>query len=117
MVRSGCDLFFTAAFMYDRSNRQSTQISAFLREEDDIAEEDENFEIGTKIEKEVESSKRPQLSDIDEARLRSCLDEVRNIIGETISEHIVVNIIIQCQFDLPHILDKLLSSQPNNQGM
>lgn len=106
-----------AAFMYDRSNRQSAQISAFLREEDDIAEEDESFEIGTKVEKEEELNKRPQLSDIDEARLQSCLDEVRNIIGEAISEHIVVETIIQCQFDLPHILDKLLSSQSNNQDL
>uniref|UniRef100_A0A1B6IM34 Tr-type G domain-containing protein n=1 Tax=Homalodisca liturata TaxID=320908 RepID=A0A1B6IM34_9HEMI len=98
-----------AAFMYDRSSRQ-TQISAFITEEDDIAEEDENEEHLER--RDSDSFKYPELSDVDEARLRSCLDEIHSVIGDSIPENIVVETIIQKNFDIALALDSLLNS-PN----
>lgn len=94
--------------MYDRSNQQ-TKISAFLTEEEDIAEEDEEVE---QVERRHSDSFRyPQLSDVDEARLRSCLDEIHSVIGDSISENIVVQTILENNFDLAKSLDLLLANK------
>lgn len=100
--------------MYDRSSRQPAQISAFLTN-DNITEEDESEQIINESTRENErrdshSSMRPHLSDIDEARLRSCLDEVRNVIGDTYAESILVDTILQSEFDVTRTLDTLLKS-------
>lgn len=99
--------------MYDRNNRQ-TQISAFLAEEEDIAEEDEGVEPVER--RQSDSFKYPQLSDVDEARLRSCLDEIHSVIGDSISENIVVETILQKNFDLALSLDALLTSSQKQEG-
>lgn len=100
--------------MYDRNNRQPAQISAFLTS-DNIAEEDEsessiNDGANETERRDSQSSIRPHLSDIDEARLRSCLDEVRNVIGDSFAEHILVDTILQSEFDVTRTLDELLKS-------
>nr|WRK57540.1 Hbs1 protein [Recilia dorsalis] len=98
--------------MYDRSNRQ-TQISAFITEEEDIEEVDEDIE--PEVERRHSDSFRyPQLSDVDEARLRSCLDEIHSVIGDSIPENIVVETVIEKQFDLAQALDALLKSSNQN---
>jgi len=101
-----------AAFMYDRSNRQ-TQISAFITEEDDIEEVDEDIE--PEVERRHSDSFRyPQLSEVDEARLRSCLDEIHSVIGDSIPENIVVETVLENKFDLAQALDALLKSSSQN---
>jgi elongation factor 1 alpha-like protein len=88
--------------MYDRSSRQP-QISSFLTTEEDIAEENE-------IEDHHESTKR-KLNEIDELKLRSCLDEIRNVIGDTLPEKIIVETILANNFDFNRSLDTLLNKK------
>uniref|UniRef100_A0A1B6DUA2 Tr-type G domain-containing protein n=2 Tax=Clastoptera arizonana TaxID=38151 RepID=A0A1B6DUA2_9HEMI len=101
-----------ASFMYDRSRQQSTQISNFLREEDDIAEEDESFDSDSLLEKRnSEHFKLPILNDIDGAKLQSCLDEIHSVVGDSVAESILIETIISCQFDLTKSLDTILKNQ------
>lgn len=104
---------FLAAFMYDRNSRQ-TQISAFLTDEDDIAEEDEGAEHEER--RDSDSFKFPQLSDVDEARLRSCLDEIHSVIGDSIPEKILVETVLEKNFDFAIALDSLLTSSKKKDG-
>lgn len=50
------------------------------------------------------------MSEIDEARLRSCLDEIRNVIGDSVSEASIADIILANEFDVAKSLDAALSN-------
>ncbi|KAJ9586085.1 hypothetical protein L9F63_020282, partial [Diploptera punctata] len=95
-----------AEFMFDRSRRQP-QMSAYFNEENDIAEEDELH---------IDSSQRasgyqtPGMNEEDEARLRSCLDEIRNVIGDSIPEHILIDTVLKNDFNFNRSLDAVLSN-------
>nr|CAD7196559.1 unnamed protein product [Timema douglasi] len=94
--------YFTAAqFMYDRTRQP--QMSAFLDESDNIAEEDET---GT----EGQTYQRPALSDVDEIKLLSCLEEMHNVIGDSVPEHVLIDIVLKNNFDLAKSLDTVLSN-------
>lgn len=96
-------IFIAEQFMYDRS--REAQMSAFFREEAGIAEEDEE-----NADAEQASPRRPQLSEVDEARLQSCLDEIRNVVGDSAPEHVLVNTILRCGFDIHKSLDQVLNT-------
>ncbi|KDR18612.1 HBS1-like protein isoform X2 [Zootermopsis nevadensis] len=96
-----------AQFMFDRTRQP--QMSAFFNEENDIAEEDEsNIEIC----KQNHSGKyqRPDLSKVDEVRLHSCLEEIRNVIGDSIPEHVLINTVLKNEFNFNKALDAVLTS-------
>ncbi|XP_049960912.1 protein HBS1 isoform X1 [Schistocerca serialis cubense] len=101
-----------AQFMYDR-NRQSTQISAFFDESDNIAEENETEESIGSVRRSSDTFQKPHLSELEEVRLQSCLDEIRNVIGDTIPENIIIETILKNSFDLNKSLDALLSYEPS----
>nr|CAD7452379.1 unnamed protein product [Timema tahoe] len=90
-----------AQFMYDRTRQP--QMSAFLDESDNIAEEDET---GT----EGQTYQRPALSDVDEIKLLSCLEEMHNVIGDSVPEHVLIDIVLKNNFDLSKSLDTVLSN-------
>ncbi|XP_065338955.1 protein HBS1 isoform X1 [Cloeon dipterum] len=91
-------------FMFDRTKQ--SDISAYISKgKDGIAEEDENTE-----EMSVPSHVRPQLNDIDEARLQSCLDEIRNVIGDSTPERVLIDTIVKNGFDIHRSLDAVLNS-------
>ncbi|CAB3376458.1 Hypothetical predicted protein [Cloeon dipterum] len=91
-------------FMFDRTKQ--SDISAYISKgKDGIAEEDENTE-----ELSVSSHVRPQLNDIDEARLQSCLDEIRNVIGDSTPERVLIDTIVKNGFDIHRSLDAILNS-------
>lgn len=92
--------------MYDRS-RQPSQISAFFN--DNIAEEDETEDDVKTNRRESDNFRRPMLSDLDEAKLASCLEEVRNVIGDSVPEHVLVKTILHNNFDLTKSLNAVLS--------
>ncbi|PSN40533.1 hypothetical protein C0J52_12254 [Blattella germanica] len=101
-----------AQFMFDRSTRQP-QMSAFFNEENDIAEEDELDLDVTKegnCRRDSENYQRPGLNEEDEARMRSCLDEIRNVIGDSIPEQILVDAVLKNDFNFNKALDAVLSS-------
>lgn len=101
-----------AQFMYDR-NRQSTQISAFFDEADNIAEENEAEESTGQVRRSSDTFQKPALSELEEVRLQSCLDEIRNVIGDTIPENIIIETILKNSFDLSKSLDAVLSYEPS----
>lgn len=108
-------VLISAAFMYDRSSQQPAQISNFLAEEDDIAEEDENADPDDVLERRDSSNfKRPVLNDLDEAKLQSCLDEVHSVVGDSVAENIIIETIVNCHFDLAKSLDTILKTQSSN---
>ncbi|XP_026461336.1 LOW QUALITY PROTEIN: HBS1-like protein [Ctenocephalides felis] len=99
-----------AQWIYDRNNRSGVQhgIGSYLDADKDIPEENEE-------EDEVEFGRRdsvdlPQLSSVEKAKLASCLEEIKNVIGETIPERSIVEIIIKHDFDLAKSLDEALNS-------
>ena len=98
-------------FIYDRT-RQS-QMSAFFREEAGIAEEneEEGEDGGGAV---TAPPQRPQLSEIDEARLQSCLDEIRNVVGDTAPERLLVDATLRAGFDINRALDIVLNATTNS---
>lgn len=51
----------------------------------------------------------PVLSETDQARLLSCVDEIRSVIGETISEKRIFDTILRNNFDCTASLDEILN--------
>ncbi|XP_026726366.1 HBS1-like protein [Trichoplusia ni] len=102
----------TAQWIYDRSRNQQA-ISHFMQSHNDIQEEPED---------DVAESSHPalerresidfrslNLDEDDEAKLMSCLDELRNVIGDTISDNILIQTVIKHKFDFNKSLDDILN--------
>lgn len=102
----------TAEFMYDR-NLQQPAMAAFMPR-DDIPEEElekEDWDDAIHYGKsDGWTSGEPGLNSIDEVRLQSCLDEMRNVVGDTFPEKTLVDAIIKHEFDLEKALDFVLSA-------
>jgi len=88
------------SFMYDRN--KPSELSTFLPEENNIAEEDENV---------LEEEMVPHLSDLDQARLNSCVEEVQNVIGDAVPLKVIQNAVCQFNFDVKKSLDAVLNLQ------
>ncbi|CAG9782780.1 unnamed protein product [Diatraea saccharalis] len=106
----------TAQFIYDRSRNQQA-IAHFLESHNNIQEE---------IEDEVDDISHPplerresldlrnlKLSENDEARLMSCLDELRNVLGDSISDTVLIDTVLSNNFDFNKALDELLNKKDN----
>ncbi|NXA35537.1 HBS1L protein, partial [Eudromia elegans] len=50
-----------------------------------------------------------QLSGLDRARLNSCLDQMREVLGESIPEQTMVQAVLDSKFDVQKALDRVLS--------
>lgn len=85
--------------MYDRS--RPPEMSAFLNEENDIAEEDENV---------VEETPQPALSEVDKARLNSCVEEIQNVIGDAVPISSIQETVTKYNYDLTKALDAILNA-------
>lgn len=90
-------------FMYDRNKQQN--IASFITEPD--IKEDNEGEA-----EEAASWKMPELSELDTAKLISCIEIIRNVIGDTIPESVLTQRIIKFNFDAEIALDDLLKSPP-----
>ncbi|XP_046391086.1 uncharacterized protein LOC124159363 isoform X2 [Ischnura elegans] len=102
-------------FLYDRNRRQ--QMSVFLGQEEEIAEEDEGEEGDEEAQpgmgdapKSAILSSTQGLSDIDQARLQSCLEEVRNVVGDSIAEQTVIEAVLRCEFNVEKALNMVLNN-------
>ncbi|XP_014662624.1 PREDICTED: HBS1-like protein isoform X4 [Priapulus caudatus] len=98
-----------AQFLYPRGDK-SQQLAAFMAEEGGIKEEDEEEEDIKEPEEKSLSQVRSQLSETDQAKLLSCLEEMHNILGDSQPEHVLINAIISHQFNLDQALNTLLQS-------
>lgn len=56
----------------------------------------------------------PVLSDFEEAQLRSCLDKIRDIVGDSVPDGVLVEAVIQNQFDVDKSLDVILNSSSSS---
>ncbi|KAH8274962.1 hypothetical protein KR018_003447 [Drosophila ironensis] len=103
-------------WLYDRARGQQS-ISAFLsknkdiqEEDDDGAEEEAAFE---KARRDSESFQMPQLDDIEQAKLSSCVDEVRSVVGDAVSERRIVETSMKFDYNMQQILDEILNEETN----
>lgn len=103
-----------AQWLYDRARGQHS-MSAFIKNNKDIEEEEEEtFEDSVKHEKDRRDSdnfQMPILNDIDKAKLTSCIDEIRNVVGDQISERRIVETCIHFGYDITKILDDILNNE------
>lgn len=51
----------------------------------------------------------PNLNEEDQVRLDSCMDEIRNVVGDTASERQLVETIMNCNYDCVRALDAILN--------
>ncbi|XP_028164421.1 protein HBS1 [Ostrinia nubilalis] len=104
----------TEQWMYDRSRNQQA-ISAFLDSHNDIQEEaeDEVFDAAHPgLERRDSVDLRSlNLSEEDEARLMSCLDELRNVLGDSIPDNTLIQSVLNHKFDFNKALDEILNNK------
>lgn len=96
-----------AEFMYDRTSNTHS-MSAFIQGDHDHIPE-ENLE--SEEEAAHHEQKAPLLSDLDEGRLRSCLDELHNIVGDSIPEGTLISAVVTNDFNVERALNAVLNSQ------
>ncbi|XP_055608516.1 protein HBS1 [Uranotaenia lowii] len=102
-------------WLYDRAKGQQS-MSAFLANNRDIEEEnDDELEAERTNSKSLnqrrdsECYQLPELNDEDRARLASCMDEIRNIVGEVVSDRQLVEAIMKHSYDFNLALDEVLN--------
>ncbi|XP_026763986.2 protein HBS1 [Galleria mellonella] len=106
----------TDQWIYDRSRNQQA-ISHFLDSHHNIQEEIED-EVPDASHSSLERResvdlRRLNLDEEQETKLMSCLDEMRNILGDTISENILIQSVLNHNFDYNKALDEVLSNSMN----
>lgn len=55
----------------------------------------------------------PDLGDEERIKLMSCLDEIRNIVGDTASDKVLVETLMACEYDMAKALDHVLNITSN----
>lgn len=98
-------------WIYDRSRQQA--ISHFMQSHNDIQEEAEE-DIADSSHSAVERRESMDfrslnLEEEEEAKLMSCLDELRNVIGDTVSDNILIQTVLKHKFDFDKSLDDILN--------
>lgn len=101
----------TSQWIYDRNRSQQVDI---LQSHNDIQEEPEEDSGANTSQPGLERResldfRSLNLDEEDEAKLMSCLDELRNVIGETISDNILIQTVIKHKFDFSKSLDDILN--------
>lgn len=100
-------------YLFDRARGQSS-LNTFLENNDDIPEDDEEEEhFNIKNRRDSENYQLPELNDIEKAKLMSCMEEIRNIIGDSSSDKRLVDAIMINNYDFSKALDMLLNSEVN----
>ncbi|KAH8239229.1 hypothetical protein KR032_002191 [Drosophila birchii] len=102
-------------WLYDRARGQQS-ISAFISKNKDIQEEDDDEEEDEdtafeKARRDSESFQMPQLDEIEQAKLSSCVDEVRSVVGDSVSERRIVETSMKFDYDMQKILDEILNEE------
>jgi hypothetical protein len=105
-----CFLVTAAQFMFDRTKQH--QMSAFFNEENDSHVRSSKQDMSGDREKQ----KQHDLCELDEVRLRSCLEEIRNVIGDSIPEHVLIDSVLKNEFNFSKALDDVLNSAASATG-
>ncbi|KNC24642.1 hypothetical protein FF38_01408 [Lucilia cuprina] len=107
-------------WLYDRARGQNS-MSAFMRDNKDIAEEEEEGEEDAdksydKTRRDSDNFQMPVLNDMEQAQLTSCIDEVRSVVGDAVSEKRIVETSIKFSYDINKILDEILNDECENKA-
>lgn len=106
--------------MFDRSRQ--TQLANFISHEDDITEEQEDEEGAEgAVDRRLEGARRRldsltieaavgKLGKDDELRLKHCLDTVRDVCGDSVTDSVMKAHIMQAKFDAEKALDNILNN-------
>lgn len=97
--------------MFDRARGESS-LNRFLSENEDIKEgneDEEEMEFEGKERRDSENFQMPALNEIDKAKLMSCMEEIRNIIGDSYSDKRIMEAIMINDFDFSKALDMVLN--------
>jgi len=88
-------------------------MSAFFNEENDchVRSSKHDRSVGDQ-----ENQKHHNLCEMDEVRLRSCLEEMRSVIGDSIPEHILIDSVLKNEFNFSKALDDVLNSAASATG-
>jgi len=98
-------------FLYDRS--QGQEMSSFIREGNDIQEEDENLEHEPGLTRQDSGNlplRIPPLGDLEKAQLYSCLDIIQDRMGDSVLEQTAIDTILAMNFNAEKALDQLLKT-------
>ncbi|KAJ6627594.1 Protein HBS1 [Pseudolycoriella hygida] len=97
-------------WLYDRERGQQS-MSSFIADHRNIVEEDEEqCDSHDSNRRNSESFEMPSLSDDDRTKLQSCIEEIRNVIGEApVSERQLVETVLKHDFDFQKSLDEILN--------
>lgn len=91
-------------------------MSSYIASHRDIQEENEEDADGDtetrhdKQRRDSENFQFPVLNDVDKAKLLSCIDEIRNVVGESVSEQQLVETIMKFKYDATKALDSVLTA-------
>ncbi|KAG4072217.1 hypothetical protein HA402_007627 [Bradysia odoriphaga] len=99
-------------WLFDRERGQQS-VSSFLANHRDIEEEDEDQCEPSR--RNSESFERPPLADDDRAKLESCIDEIRNVIGDAASDRQLVATVMRNNFDSEKSLAEILNEMSQKQ--
>ncbi|XP_075718621.1 HBS1-like protein isoform X2 [Rhinoderma darwinii] len=83
-----------AQFIYSKRDRHSSFTEPLEEEEEGATEDDDKSKASCTA-----------LSSVDQARLYSCLDQMREVLGESVPEQIMIDAVLQCGFDVAKALD------------
>lgn len=92
-------------WIYDRNRARQSSLDPFLEEAD---EDDED--PGGKERRDSDNFQLPELNDFNKARLLSCMEEIRNVSGDSYSDKRLVEVIMLNDYDFTSSLDMLLNS-------
>ncbi|CAL7935325.1 unnamed protein product [Xylocopa violacea] len=92
-------------FLFDRSKQQN--IASFITEPDIIEDNEDSEEL-------LVPSKEEDvvLTELEKAKLISCMESIKNVIGDTVPEFEIKKKIIQSNFDAEMALDSILKESP-----
>ncbi|TDG41656.1 hypothetical protein AWZ03_011910 [Drosophila navojoa] len=107
-------------WLFDRTRGQHS-MSAFINKNKNIQEEaednedddDEEDEVYQKSRRDSENFQMPELDDTAQAKLSSCVDEVRSVVGDAVSERRIVETSMRFDYDIQKILDEILNEETN----
>ncbi|XP_068972289.1 protein HBS1 isoform X2 [Bombus flavifrons] len=88
-------------FLFDRSKQQN--IASFITEPDIIEDNEDNEELPISF-----NDENVTLTDIELGKLMSCMEPIKNVIGDTVPESEIKKKIIQSNFDVKIALDLIL---------
>ncbi|OXU28568.1 hypothetical protein TSAR_004780 [Trichomalopsis sarcophagae] len=91
-------------FMFDRN--KSANMSSFFTEPDILEANEEEEEVAV-----PSSYKLPELTDLEAAKLMSCVEAVKNVIGETLPESELNKKIIEFNYNTEAVLNSILNDE------